>query len=183
MPHLQRLLRSPRPLSSQQRQRQLHPRPRALPPHLHLHLRHPSPLWLLPPLPLPPAVTPSVVTVRISLSFSLAFSLRTLFYLGTFYSTGLGACGITNVDTDFIAAASFLLFDGFNGYTGANPNNNPICGKKVLAHYQGKQVTVTITDRCAGCFGKYNLDFSPSAFSQLADQTVGRIFGMTWNFI
>ncbi|QRV91177.1 hypothetical protein RhiJN_19195 [Ceratobasidium sp. AG-Ba] len=68
------------------------------------------------------------------------------------------ACGITNKDTDFIAAASQELFDGFNGYTGGNPNNNPICNKKVKAFYQGKSVTVTLTDRCVGC-SKYSLDF------------------------
>lgn len=46
---------------------------------------------------------------------------------------------------------------------------------------QGKSVTVTITDRCTGC-AEFDLDFSPSAFSQLADQSVGRIHGMTWHF-
>ncbi|QRV76345.1 hypothetical protein RhiJN_04360 [Ceratobasidium sp. AG-Ba] len=100
----------------------------------------------------------------------------------TFYGTGLGACGFPNKDTDFIAAASKLLFDGFEGYTGGNPNNNPICNKKVKAFYQGKSVTVTITDRCEAC-SKFALDFSPSAFSQLADQSIGRLHGMTWSFI
>ncbi|KAG9081563.1 hypothetical protein FRC07_014482, partial [Ceratobasidium sp. 392] len=56
----------------------------------------------------------------------------------TFYATGLGACGIINKDTDYIAAASQHLFDGFGGYTGGDPNGNPICNKKVTAHYQGK---------------------------------------------
>ncbi|THH30081.1 hypothetical protein EUX98_g4101 [Antrodiella citrinella] len=101
---------------------------------------------------------------------------------GTFYETGLGACGITNVDTDFIAAIGFAAFDSYPGYTGGNPNNNPICGKKVTAHYQGKQVTVAITDRCAGCEIATSLDFSPSAFDQLADPAVGRIHGVTWSY-
>lgn len=44
---------------------------------------------------------------------------------------------------------------------------------------QGKSVEVTVTDRCTGC-AETDLDFSPSAFDQLADETVGRISGMTW---
>jgi len=98
---------------------------------------------------------------------------------GTYYGTGLGACGITNHDTDMIAAVSHLLFDSWPGAT-ANPNDNPICGRKATAHYQGKSVTVTITDRCVGC-KTYDLDFSPSAFSDLADQSLGRI-DITWQW-
>jgi len=100
---------------------------------------------------------------------------------GTFYGTGLGACGITNNDNQHIAAVSHLLFDSFPGYQGGNPNNNPVCGKQVTAHYQGKSVTVTITDRCAAC-ALTDLDFSPAAFDTLADPNVGRITGMTWSW-
>ncbi|EKM53490.1 uncharacterized protein PHACADRAFT_211183 [Phanerochaete carnosa HHB-10118-sp] len=100
---------------------------------------------------------------------------------GTYYATGLGACGIYNVDTDYIAAASHILYDSFPGYAGGNPNDNPICGRKVTAHYNGESVTVAITDRCEAC-AEWDLDFSPSAFSQLADQSVGRIHGVTWTF-
>jgi hypothetical protein len=100
---------------------------------------------------------------------------------GTFYATGLGACGITNNDGQFIAAASHLLFDNFPGYTGGNPNANPMCGRQVTAHYQGKSVTVTLTDRCEGC-AVGDLDFSPAAFNQLADPSAGRISGMTWTW-
>jgi len=98
---------------------------------------------------------------------------------GTYYGTGLGACGITNNDSQYIAAVSHLLFDTYPGYNGANPNQNPVCGKQVTASYQGKSVTVTITDRCVGC-KVTDLDFSPAAFSQIADQSVGRISDMTW---
>lgn len=74
------------------------------------------------------------------------------------------------------------MFDTFPGYNGVNPNDNPVCNKQVTANYQGKSVTVTITDRCTGC-AITDLDFSPSAFSQLADQSVGRISGMDWDWI
>ncbi|KAG8836047.1 hypothetical protein FRC17_010511 [Serendipita sp. 399] len=69
----------------------------------------------------------------------------------TFYDTGLGACGRTNNDGDMIAAASMLLFDGFEGYTGGNPNNNPICGRRVNIYFEGKSINVELVDRCVGC--------------------------------
>ncbi|GJE87591.1 hypothetical protein PsYK624_036740 [Phanerochaete sordida] len=100
---------------------------------------------------------------------------------GTFYATGLGACGINNVDTDHIAAVSHLLFDTFPGYTGENPNNNPICNMKATATWGGKSVQVTITDRCEGC-DMFSLDFSPSAFDELAAESIGRLTGMVWTF-
>jgi len=101
---------------------------------------------------------------------------------GTFYGTGLGACGIVNKDTDFIAAVSKDFFDTFPGYNGGNPNNNGLCGRKVSVQYQGKTITVSLTDRCTGC--AYSaLDFSPAAFDALADPAVGRIHDLTWNFI
>ncbi|KAF8315049.1 hypothetical protein DL93DRAFT_2079744 [Clavulina sp. PMI_390] len=98
---------------------------------------------------------------------------------GTYYGTGLGACGITSKDTDYIVAVSHLLYDSYPGAT-ANPNDNPICGKKIEAHYGGNSVTVTVVDRCVGCAMR-DLDFSPSAFSQLADQSLGRI-SITWQW-
>ncbi|KAG8760567.1 hypothetical protein FRC11_000242 [Ceratobasidium sp. 423] len=99
----------------------------------------------------------------------------------TYYDTGLGSCGITSTNSDYIVAVSHLLYDGFNGYTGGDPNSNPICGKKIKANYQGKSVTVTVVDRCTGCALR-DLDFSPTAFTQLADQSLGRLDGMTWSF-
>ncbi|KAG6888691.1 hypothetical protein C0995_006681, partial [Termitomyces sp. Mi166 len=101
---------------------------------------------------------------------------------GTFYSTGLGACGIVNKDSDHIAAVSHLLFDAFPGYDGVNPNDNPMCGKQVSVSYGGKSVTVTLTDRCTGC-ALTDLDFSPSAFNILADFSVGRIQDIEWNWL
>jgi hypothetical protein len=47
---------------------------------------------------------------------------------------------------------------------------------------QGKSVTVAITDRCTGC-ALTDLDFSPSAFDQLADESIGRLSGMTWDWL
>jgi len=100
---------------------------------------------------------------------------------GTFYATGLGACGITNNDGQDIAAVSHLLFDTFPGYNGANPNNNPLCGRKARAHRGDKSVVVELTDRCEGC-ALLDLDFSPHAYNQLADPALGRV-QITWELL
>ncbi|TDL28709.1 hypothetical protein BD410DRAFT_811779 [Rickenella mellea] len=100
---------------------------------------------------------------------------------GTFYGIGLGSCGWTNGGDDLIAAVSWKLYDSFPGYQGGNPNNNPVCGRKVTAHYNGKSTQVTIVDRCTGC-AETDLDFSPAAFNQLADFALGRIHGVKWNW-
>lgn len=122
--------------------------------------------------------TQATATPATSASATSAPSSGTHSGEGTYYSTGLGACGITNVDTDYIIAISHQLYD--ENVKDANPNNNPLCGKKITAYYEGKSVEVTVVDRCEGC--QYNdLDFSPSAFSQLADQDLGRI-DITWNW-
>ena len=63
----------------------------------------------------------------------------------TYYSTGLGACGVTNTDTDYIAAVSHTLFDNYPGYTSGNPNSNPICNKKVTANCKSRP----LLPRCA----------------------------------
>lgn len=97
---------------------------------------------------------------------------------GTWYNTGLGACGVTNLNSDYIVAISHQLFDETNP---GNPNNNPVCGNRIRAYYQGKSIDVTVTDRCGGCAYR-DLDFSPAAFSQLAEQSLGRI-PITWEWI
>jgi hypothetical protein len=93
---------------------------------------------------------------------------------GTWYSTGLGACGITNNDNQHICALSHLLYDTYPGYTGGNPNNNPLCGRQITVHYGGKSVDLTVTDRCAACLIT-DVDMSPSGFSSIADPGLGRI--------
>ncbi|CAI5759437.1 unnamed protein product [Candida verbasci] len=99
---------------------------------------------------------------------------------GTYYDVSVGAtaCGTYHANSEYIVALSKDLYDENN--IDGNPNNNPLCGKKIKAFYQGKSVEVTVVDRCEGC--AYNdLDFSPSAFSQLADQGLGRI-DITWQW-
>jgi hypothetical protein len=97
---------------------------------------------------------------------------------GTFYDTGLGACGFTNNDGDDIAAVSHLLFDTFPGWDGQNPNKNPMCGRQVRASRGDKSVVVTLVDRCTGCQVD-DLDFSPHAYNVLGKPEEGRI-KITW---
>jgi len=99
----------------------------------------------------------------------------------TYYGTGMGACGIVSNDNSMIAAASRLLFDSFPGAT-ANPNLNPICGRKVRATYEGRSVEVEIVDRCEAC-AMHDLDFSPAAYDKLGAKELGRLHGMTWEWI
>ncbi|KAL8276215.1 hypothetical protein RQP46_011376 [Phenoliferia psychrophenolica] len=99
----------------------------------------------------------------------------------TYFAPGLGACGTYASDTDYIVAASHLIYDYFPGAT-ANPNLNPICGKKIAATYGGNTVIVTVQDECMGC-AAWNLDFSPTVFKKLAPLSVGRLDGMTWKFV
>ncbi|EIW57044.1 uncharacterized protein TRAVEDRAFT_171033 [Trametes versicolor FP-101664 SS1] len=97
----------------------------------------------------------------------------------TFYEAGLGACGISNTDADFIVAIDAQTFDTFPG-AGANPNANPICHKQLTATGpDGKTVSVLVTDRCAGC-APGSIDLTPTAFQQLASLDVGRLHGVTW---
>lgn len=98
---------------------------------------------------------------------------------GTFYSAGLGACGKTSQDTDYIVAVSHILYE--SNQVNGNSNDNSLCGKKIKASYEGKSVEVTVVDSCEGC-AENDLDFSPSAFSQIADQGLGRI-DITWDWV
>lgn len=95
---------------------------------------------------------------------------------GTFYSTGLGACGQVSSDSSLIAALNKPQWG-----SPANPNQNPICGKQALVHGPKGSVTVTIVDLCPEClFG--SLDLSPGAFNQIGDATAGRI-PITWEWL
>ncbi|KAJ7461300.1 plant expansin [Mycena galericulata] len=102
---------------------------------------------------------------------------------GTFYMPGLGACGVTNNPPQLIVAVGHGIFDSYPGADLANPNKNPICGKKLKATYGQKSVTVTVEDRCAGCAGAADLDFTQTGFAALAALDVGRIHGVKWEWV
>ncbi|KAF8511099.1 RlpA-like double-psi beta-barrel-protein domain-containing protein-containing protein [Gautieria morchelliformis] len=82
----------------------------------------------------------------------------------TFFPPSLGACGKINVASDLMVAVSF---------DGPQMNGNLVCGRKVQATAPGgKTVTVSVEDKCASCT-QFDLDMSPAAFDQLADESVG----------
>jgi len=98
----------------------------------------------------------------------------------TFYTPGLGACGAYSSASDYIVAVAAPTFDTYPG-AGPDASQNPICFKHINVNYQGRTVDVTIVDRCADCPGA-NLDLSPAAFDVLADPSVGRLYGVQWNY-
>ncbi|KAH6623184.1 RlpA-like double-psi beta-barrel-protein domain-containing protein-containing protein [Chaetomium tenue] len=97
----------------------------------------------------------------------------------TYYNPGLGACGQNHGDGDYVVAMSHADFDPST--PNGNPNNNPLCGRRIRASYAGKSVDVTVVDRCKAC-NSGDLDFSPAAFQTLAALSVGVIQG-TWEWI
>lgn len=97
----------------------------------------------------------------------------------THYATGLGACGITHSESDYVVALSTMLFDPST--PNGNPNHNTLCGRQIKASYGGKTITVTVADCCEGCPGVNDLDLSPSAFQNFASLGEGRIKG-TWEW-
>ncbi|KAJ7691302.1 barwin-like endoglucanase, partial [Mycena rosella] len=101
---------------------------------------------------------------------------------GTFYEPGLGACGKTNSRYQLIVAVGHGVFDSYPGANPSNPNKNPICGKKLKATFGQKSVTVAVEDRCAGCSGAADLDFTEAGFKQLAALGVGRLQGVKWQW-
>jgi hypothetical protein len=98
----------------------------------------------------------------------------------TYYATGLGACGMTSSNSDPICAVSHIIFDAAS--TSSNPNNNPLCGRKVrVVHFDervmaNKSIDLTVVDRCVACLAD-DLDLSYSAFDYLADMSLGRVRG------
>ncbi|KAK7460920.1 hypothetical protein VKT23_008848 [Stygiomarasmius scandens] len=88
----------------------------------------------------------------------------------TFFNPGLGACGFTNTDSDFIVAVSSQIF------------NSGLCNRQMNVNFQGRNVQVTVVDSCPGC-GAGDIDLSPAAFSQLASLDAGRIQPVQWNIV
>ncbi|ODV81682.1 uncharacterized protein CANTADRAFT_43283, partial [Suhomyces tanzawaensis NRRL Y-17324] len=98
---------------------------------------------------------------------------------GTYYDTGMGACGGVSKDSDRIVAISQKVFNQYN--VNNNPNKNTLCGKQIEVSYEGKSTIVTVVDSCPGC-APDDLDLSPSAFSDIADKDLGRI-KIDWKWV
>ncbi|KAF7322825.1 hypothetical protein HMN09_00061900 [Mycena chlorophos] len=79
----------------------------------------------------------------------------------TYFDTGLGACGGTNVASDFIVA---LNSDQYGG--------GEDCYKMIEITYNGKSAQAQIVDECPGC-PYAGLDFSTGLFTHFAPESVG----------
>ncbi|KAF9476345.1 hypothetical protein BDN70DRAFT_882602 [Pholiota conissans] len=91
----------------------------------------------------------------------------------TFYDVGLGACGQTNVASDFIVALNSNEFG--SGYPG------PHCFKQIQMTYNGKTAVATIMDECPGC-PTGGLDLSRGLFTHFDSEDKGVIYG-EWSFV
>ncbi|OMH83762.1 Papain inhibitor [Zancudomyces culisetae] len=127
----------------------------------------PEPIPAPAPAPAPQQTSPQPVN-RLSESFSGD---------GTYYDVGLGACGITNSNEEFVAAINSPQYGVY-----ANPNSAEVCGRCALVNGPNNtSVKVKIVDRCPEC-ASGSLDLSPSAFQQLSPFSAGRI-SITWSFV
>ncbi|PWN42305.1 hypothetical protein IE81DRAFT_313853 [Ceraceosorus guamensis] len=82
---------------------------------------------------------------------------------GTYYQPDRGACGWVNSADDSIVAISVHQWDG-----GSH------CGENIRVCHDGRCISVQVVDMCPSCHVG-SLDFSPSAFSQLAPKSEGVI--------
>jgi len=91
---------------------------------------------------------------------------------GTWYTTGLGNCGWTNTNSQFVVAMPQSLYEA---------NNGSNCGQMVQISYKGKTVEAEMVDSCPGCGGN-DLDMSQATFEHFAPLSVG-VIEIEWNFI
>ncbi|KAI7148664.1 hypothetical protein KC343_g15739 [Hortaea werneckii] len=107
----------------------------------------------------------------------------------TYYQPGLGACGVTSTEDDFIVALSHVLFDAAGSSTdaGGNSNENPLCGRMLRATRYNEEanaqrsVDLRVVDRCTGCEVD-DLDTSLKAFERLAPSASGRV-DVSWAWL
>lgn len=102
----------------------------------------------------------------------------------TYYDPELGACGIKSSSSQNVVAVAHAVFDA--AQTGSDPNQNPLCGRKIRAKRvkEGsgeRSVDLTVVDRCVGC-QPTDIDVSLSVFDKLADQDLGRV-DVQWNWL
>ncbi|KAI0908583.1 RlpA-like double-psi beta-barrel-protein domain-containing protein-containing protein [Ustulina deusta] len=85
----------------------------------------------------------------------------------TYYQPGLGACGVTNSDSEAVVALSPAQYNGN-------------CGKTITITKGGKTATAKVVDKCPSC-ASGAIDVSSTVFQSLADLGVGRTT-VSWSF-
>jgi len=103
------------------------------------------------------------------LLLSLVVTVQSFSGQATYFATGLGACGKTNTDSDFIVALNSAQY-GSGGD----------CFKEIIITCDGKTQRAQITDECPTCsYG--SLDMSQGLFTAFKSTSVG-VFQMQWQF-
>ncbi|RDX42315.1 hypothetical protein OH76DRAFT_1488754 [Lentinus brumalis] len=100
----------------------------------------------------------------------------------TFHSSGLGSCGKSYSDADFVVAVDHATMSKYAG-TITDPMRNPLCGRQmVITSPDNKVITVTVEDTCVTC-SVGSVDLTRGAFQALAPLSVGIIHGISWTLV
>lgn len=92
----------------------------------------------------------------------------------TYFAVGLGACGWTSSDADFIVALNTPQY-----------SQDSHCGQQVaiLNQQNGVWQTATVVDECPGC-ADGSLDMSPALFAALNGGNMDQgVFPIGWHFV
>ncbi|EWC46822.1 hypothetical protein DRE_03834 [Drechslerella stenobrocha 248] len=154
----------------------------------------PSPVSVYTPPPPPPPPSPSPVetyvtpepattsTKAASGGGGTSYAGEMFHGEGTYYDCGLGSCGYDNTNDDYVVALSKLRMAPLDG---GNPNNNPLCGKKIIVYtdMSPEGVIFTVMDKCPGCPDENDLDICKGPFlKQLGTEAEGRI-QLRWQWV
>jgi len=92
----------------------------------------------------------------------------------TWFNVGLGNCGEWNTNSDHIVAISKAFYD-------ANDASNCNQWMQITDTKTGKTFYGQTRDSCQAC-GYYDIDLSPSLFSEFESLSVG-VLSVEWNFM
>ncbi|KAI8378621.1 RlpA-like double-psi beta-barrel-protein domain-containing protein-containing protein [Blakeslea trispora] len=109
-----------------------------------------------------------------------AKSILSILGRGTFYdvSVGLGSCGRQSKNSDLVVAVNHVQMKN-----GANPNNNPHCGRRVkIVGKTGKPINAEVVDTCPGC-AVGCLDMSSSLFQKVCGELSMGTCPIKWDFL
>ncbi|KAI1319489.1 RlpA-like double-psi beta-barrel-protein domain-containing protein-containing protein [Xylariaceae sp. FL0255] len=87
----------------------------------------------------------------------------------TYYTPGLGACGVTSTSNDAVVALNTADYD-----------NGAHCFQWITIDGNGAQTAAQVVDLCPGC-GAGGIDVSPAIFDDIAPLSEG-VVEVTWYF-
>ncbi|KAI0718966.1 RlpA-like double-psi beta-barrel-protein domain-containing protein-containing protein [Cerioporus squamosus] len=102
----------------------------------------------------------------------LMANVRAIEGSATFFTPGLGACGVHSGENDMVVAVSTQIYE-----------HGRHCKERmrVTNKENNKSVEVTVLDECVGC-NSTHIDLGTAAFEKLADVDLGLI-AVTWEFV